>query len=150
MERVGWNRQKGPWCSGLLPKWTVCLSLRNRLSALYLMGKGVQNDLGEVGEVKGPLYSESAIMSLWLLGRLQKRCFPVQNALHNHKRKNNFRQATVTSYPSSRPFPARFQSSEGNRHATRQDHLIFNHVMGIYFLEFKVLQMCTDPCLMCV
>lgn len=34
------------------------------------MGVGVQNDLGEVGEVKGPLYSESAIMSLWLLGRL--------------------------------------------------------------------------------
>lgn len=56
-------------------------------------------------------------------------------------------QLLPTPFP---PFPSKMSVILRDRHATCQDHLIFNHVMGIYFLELKVLQMCTDLCLSCV
>lgn len=68
MARLGWSLPKGPWCSGPLPRWTQAVSFSKLLAGLYLTG--VQNGFGEVGEVKGPLYSEPAVTSLWLFGRL--------------------------------------------------------------------------------
>lgn len=149
--KIGRSLRKGSGRSVLLPKWTVCLSLRNWLSALYLMGMGVQNDLREVGEVKGPLYSESAIMSLWRLGRLRKICSQVKMPYTITRGKTISGKLQLLSTPVPALSQRVVSHSEGtDMPPTCQDHLIFNHVMGIHFLEFKVLQMCTDPCLTCV
>lgn len=59
------------------------------------------------GEVKGPLYSESAIMSLWLFGKTTKEMFPSSKCLIQSQEEKQFQAIYNYFLPQFLPFPSK-------------------------------------------
>lgn len=53
MARLGWSLHKGPWCSGLLPRWTQVASFSKLLASLVPDGHGCTEWFWGGGRGKG-------------------------------------------------------------------------------------------------